>query len=89
MSLRKFVRYANRKMHEIGCASETEHVSMVDLADIVVNGEKLEVIDDVTGEDLTVAVLARILYNRCLKDSKTVTADVLHGLIVKASKRAA
>jgi polyhydroxyalkanoate synthesis regulator protein len=87
MALRKFVRYRNRKMHEVGSA--TMHVSMDDLSSLVAKGDALEVIDDATGEDLTVAVLARILYNHCLKDSTTVEEKVLRGLIVDASKRAA
>lgn len=87
MVLRKFVRYRNRKMHEVG--SMTMHVSMDDLGAVVDGGDDIEIIDDSTGEDLTVAVLARILYNRCLKDSTAAPAKVLRGLIVDASKRAA
>jgi polyhydroxyalkanoate synthesis regulator protein len=87
MPLRKFVRYQNRKMHEAGSA--TMHVSMDDLAAIVSKGTEIEVIDDRTGEDLTVAVLSRILYNQCLKDSTAVDEKVLRGIIVGASKRAA
>jgi polyhydroxyalkanoate synthesis regulator protein len=87
MALRKFVRYRNRKMHEVGSA--TMHVSMKDLADVVAHGDELEVIDDATGEDLTVAVLARILYNRCLEDSTAVEEKVLRRLIVDSAKRAA
>jgi len=87
MALRKFVRYRNRKMHEVG--SMAMHVGMDDLEAFVAKGDELEVIDDATGEDLTVAVLARILYNRCLKDSTAVEGKVLRDLIVDAHKRAA
>ena len=87
MALRKIVKYRNRKMHEVG--SVTRYVSMEDLAMFVGKGDNIEVIDDATGEDLTVAVLARILYDRCLKDSTTVEEKVLRGLIIDASKRAA
>ena len=87
MALRKFVRYRNRKMHEVG--SMMMHVSMDDLGAVVDKGEEIEIIDDVTGEDLTVAVLARILYNRCLRDSTAVDVKTLRHLIVDASKRAA
>lgn len=87
MALRKIIKYRNRKMHEVG--SGEMYVSMDGLEDIVAKGDELEVIDDRTGEILTVAVLARILYNRCLKDSTTVEEKVLRDLIVDATKRAA
>jgi polyhydroxyalkanoate synthesis regulator protein len=87
MAIRKFVRYRNRKMHEVG--SMMMHVSMDELGALVEKGEIIEVIDDATGEDLTVAVLARILYNRCMRDSTAVEEKVLRGLIIDAHKRAA
>lgn len=88
MSARKFVRYQNRKVHEVG-TSAPHHTSMSELEAFVAKGEEIEVIDDATGEDLTVAVLARILYDRCLRDSSTVGEGVLRELIVNAAKREA
>jgi polyhydroxyalkanoate synthesis regulator protein len=87
MALRKFTRYRNRKLHENG--SMVMHVDMDELDAMVVAGEEIEVIDDATGEDLTVAVLARILYNRCMRDSTAVDVKVLRNLIIEAHKRAA
>jgi polyhydroxyalkanoate synthesis regulator protein len=88
MPVRKFVRYRNRKVHEVGSA-EPHHTSMSELAVFVARGEEIEVVDDATGEDLTVAVLARILYDRCLRDSTAVPEGTLRDLIVRAAKREA
>lgn len=60
---RRFVKYRNRKIHEVG--SQEAYVSMEYVADLVKRGVEVEVIDDVTSEDLTAETLARIVYDAC------------------------
>lgn len=59
--MRKFVKYENRKIHEIG--SSEHYVTMDGLADIVARGEDVEIIDDQTGKDVTSTMLARLVYD--------------------------
>lgn len=60
---KKFVKYRNRKIHEVG--STDSYVSMEYVAELVRKGVAVEVIDDVTGADLTAETLARIVYDAC------------------------
>ena len=78
MTVRKFVKYRNRKLHEEG--SETSYVSMAELGDIVAAGTEGVGADDRTGEDLTMMTLARILYDRC-RDGYQVRASALRDLL--------
>lgn len=84
---RRFVKYGNRKLHEVG--STEAYISMEDLGKIVAKGHEIEIIDDVSGEDLTVATLARILYDQCRLDSTAIPEGALRQLIVDASKKEA
>jgi polyhydroxyalkanoate synthesis regulator protein len=72
---RKFVKYANRKLHEAG--ADNSYVTMAELLVIVANGDDVEVLDDQTGEDITAFVLARLVYDRCRMDKRAYkTADL-------------
>ncbi len=85
MKPRSFVKYANRKMHEQG--SEESYVSMAELGDIIASGAEVEVIDDATGEDLTLVVMARILYDLCRRDVETCEPKVLQRIIVASRSK--
>lgn len=75
--MRKFVKYKNRKLHEIG--SSQHYVTMDELADIVAKGEGVEIVDDQTGEDVTSTMLARLVYDasRAGRWDKTFAAEQL------------
>lgn len=82
MKPRSFVKYANRKMHEQG--SKESYITMAELADIIGTGVEVEILDDATGEDLTLAVMARILYDLCRRDVETCSPKTLQRIIVAA-----
>lgn len=82
--MRKFVKYRNRKMHEEG--SLDSYVSMSELGVIVAAGHQVSVVDDSTGEDLTAATLARILYDRC-RDGYAVRPELIQKLLVDSKKQ--
>lgn len=82
---RKYIKYMNRKLHEVG--SEDAYVSMEDLSKVVMAGDEIEVIDDATGEDLTLATLARILYDRCRMDVETCEPKAIQKILVDAGRR--
>jgi polyhydroxyalkanoate synthesis regulator protein len=80
---RRYIKYQNRKLHEEG--SQEPYISgMEELAEAVARGDEVEVVDDLTGEDVTLSVLARIIYDLSRVSLKTSTVAVLSQLIVGA-----
>ena len=47
-------KYANRRLYD---ATASRHVTLEDLRKLIVAGEKIKIVDDKTGEDLTRAIL--------------------------------
>jgi polyhydroxyalkanoate synthesis regulator protein len=84
---RKFVKYRNRKLHEEG--SQTPYVSMRDLAAVVLSGDEVQIIDDETGKDLTLATLGRILYDLCRGDDAVVSVEAVRDVLRSAKLRSA
>ena len=80
---RRFVKYRNRKLHEEG--SPEPYTSMSDLVEVVAAGDDVVVVDDATGEDLTLVTLARILYDICREDGKAVKVQAIRKLITESS----
>jgi polyhydroxyalkanoate synthesis regulator protein len=77
---RKFVKYANRKLHEAG--EDNPYVTMGELLAIVAKGDLVEVIDDQTGSDITAFVLARLVYDRCRMDKAAYSVADLQKVIM-------
>lgn len=57
-SERVIKKYANRRLYD---AAESRHVTLEDLRKLIVQGEKIKVVDDKTGEDLTRSILLQII----------------------------
>jgi len=51
-------KYSNRRLYDTG---GSRHVTLEDLRQLIVTGEKIKVIDDKSGEDLTRSVLLQII----------------------------
>ena len=51
-------KYSNRRLYD---THDSRHVTLDDLRQLVVAGEKIKVVDDKTGEDLTRSVLLQII----------------------------
>lgn len=77
---RKFVKYANRKLHEAG--EDNSYVTMAELLVIVAKGDDVEVFDDLNGEDITAFVLARLVYDRCRMDKQAYKTSDLQKVIM-------
>jgi polyhydroxyalkanoate synthesis regulator protein len=58
-TVRHFKKYANRKFYDVDCGV---YSSVREIAGIVKAGEDVEMTCDRTGRDLTLEILARILY---------------------------
>jgi polyhydroxyalkanoate synthesis repressor PhaR len=51
-------KYANRRLYD---AQESRHVTLEDLRKLITQGQRLKVIDDKSGEDLTRSILLQII----------------------------
>src|ERR1700680_4520301 len=51
-------KYSNRRLYD---TAGSRHVTLEDLRQLIVSGEKIKVIDDKSGEDLTRSVLLQII----------------------------
>lgn len=71
-------KYANRRLYD---AASSRHVTLDDLRRLIVQGEKLKVIDDKTGEDITRSVLLQIISEQEHLGRPILTIPVLETLI--------
>jgi polyhydroxyalkanoate synthesis repressor PhaR len=51
-------KYANRRLYD---AASSRHVTLDDLRKLIVQGERIKVVDDKSGEDLTRSILLQII----------------------------
>ncbi|HKC15640.1 MAG TPA: polyhydroxyalkanoate synthesis repressor PhaR [Steroidobacteraceae bacterium] len=71
-------KYANRRLYD---ATASRHVTLEDLRRLIAGGERVQVIDDRTGEDLTRAVLLQIISEQEQFGSPVLTVQLLEGII--------
>lgn len=51
-------KYANRRLYD---ASQSRHVTLEDVREFIVKGEKIRVVEDKTGEDITRLILLQVI----------------------------
>jgi polyhydroxyalkanoate synthesis repressor PhaR len=71
-------KYTNRRLYDTGSSS---HVTLEDLRRLIVAGEKIKVIDDKSGEDLTRSVLLQIIAEQEQFGSPVLGAELLEMII--------
>lgn len=71
-------KYANRRLYDTG---GSRHVTLEDLRQLIVAGEKIKVVDDKTGEDLTRAVLLQIISEQEQFGSPVLSPELLEMII--------
>ncbi len=71
-------KYANRRLYDTG---SSRHVTLEDLRQLIVQGEKIKVVDDKSGEDLTRAVLLQIIAEQEHYGSPVLSAQLLEMII--------
>jgi len=71
-------RYANRKLYDTGTRSYT---SLENVADYLRQGKEVQVIDNVSGEDITTATLAQVIAGQEKHDRGRFPGHMLAGLI--------
>jgi polyhydroxyalkanoate synthesis repressor PhaR len=79
MSNERLIRkYSNRRLYDTGAS---RHVTLEDLRELIVAGEKIKVVDDKSGEDLTRAVLLQIIADQEQFGSPVLNSELLEMII--------
>ncbi len=71
-------RYENRKLYD---TEARKYVSLPELAELVRKGETIQVLDNVSGDDLTNATLTQIILDEGKKGNSLIPTDLLHDLV--------
>jgi polyhydroxyalkanoate synthesis repressor PhaR len=71
-------KYSNRRLYDTGAS---RHVTLEDLRQLVVSGERIKVVDDKTGEDLTRSVLLQIIAEQEQFGAPVLGCDLLEMII--------
>lgn len=80
---RQITRYDNRKLYD---TEASQYVSLSDIADLVRNGETVEVVDKATGEDLTAQTLTQIILEEGKSGGHVIPSDLLHELLRRSGE---
>ena len=78
MKERVIRKYANRRLYD---PSESRHLTLDEVRELVVAGEKVRVEDAKTGEDLTRSILLQIIVEREEAGRPLLSAELLEQLI--------
>ncbi len=76
-------RYENRKLYDTEASS---YVSQRDVARLVRRGETVQVVDNVTGEDLTAQILTQIILEEGKRGDVLLPTDVLHDVLRRSGE---
>ena len=71
-------KYANRRLYD---SEASRHVTLADLRQLVASGERIKVVDDKSGEDLTRSVLLQIVADQEQFGSPVLSAELLEMII--------
>jgi polyhydroxyalkanoate synthesis repressor PhaR len=76
--MRKIKKYANRKLYD---TIDKQYISMDQLADLVRAGETVNILDNQTGEDITVQILSQLLAKDKRSNDSEVLSDILSDML--------
>ena len=76
--VRVIKRYSNRKLYD---TKDSRYVTLLQIAEMVREGEEVQIIDNNTKEDLTEVTLAQIIYEEQKAHSRSVPLQTLKELI--------
>jgi polyhydroxyalkanoate synthesis repressor PhaR len=77
-SERVIKKYANRRLYD---AAESRHVTLDDLRKLIVQGEKIKVVDDKSGDDLTRSILLQIIADQEQFGQPILSTSTLESII--------
>jgi polyhydroxyalkanoate synthesis repressor PhaR len=71
-------KYANRRLYD---ASQSRHITLDDIRALIVAGEKIKVMEDKTGEDITRHILLQVIAEQEQFGRPILSTQVLESLI--------
>jgi len=71
-------KYANRRLYD---AQASRHVTLDDLRRLVVQGERIKVVDDKSGEDLTRSILLQIIASQEQFGTPVLSTPLLEAIV--------
>jgi len=71
-------KYANRRLYD---ASISKHVTLEDIRDLIVAGEKVRIVEDKTGEDLTRLILLQVIAEQEQFGKPILSTQLLESII--------
>jgi polyhydroxyalkanoate synthesis repressor PhaR len=72
--MRTIKRYSNRKLYDL---QESRYVTLDKLAGITRMGEEFQVVDNVTGRDLTASTLAQVVFEEEKRVPRISVSDLV------------
>lgn len=76
-------RYGNRKLYDVAASA---YVSLEDVAALIRQGETVEVLDNVTGEDITAQTLTQIVLEEGKRGRSVLPTELLHELLRRGGR---
>jgi polyhydroxyalkanoate synthesis repressor PhaR len=71
-------KYANRRLYD---AQDSRHVTLDDLRKLIARGERIKVVDDKSGEDLTRSILLQIIASQEQFGTPVLSTQLLEAII--------
>jgi polyhydroxyalkanoate synthesis repressor PhaR len=71
-------KYANRRLYD---STGSRHVTLEDIRKMIVSGEKVRIVDDKSGDDLTRAVLLQVISEQEQFGTPVLSTDLLEAII--------
>ena len=71
-------KYANRRLYD---AQDSRHVTLEDLRKLIAAGERIKVVDDKSGEDLTRSILLQIIASQEQFGTPVLSTQLLEAII--------
>ena len=71
-------KYANRRLYD---AKDSRHVTLDDLRKLIAGGERVKVVDDKSGEDLTRSILLQIIASQEQFGTPVLSTQLLEAII--------
>lgn len=76
-------RYGNRKMYDVEASA---YVSLDDVAELIRGGVTVQVVDNVTGEDITAQTLTQVVLEQGKRGRGVAPTDLLHDLLRRGGR---
>ena len=71
-------KYSNRRLYD---ATASRHVTLEDLRKLIIGGERIKVVDDKSGEDLTRQILLQIIAEQEQFGTPVLSTELLEALV--------